>query len=567
MFSILKHLPFVLLVVNFSLFFSIQALAGTIQLPQTGQSRCYDYRGAVIPCSKTGQDGALKMGVTWPRPRFTVSGGCVTDNLTGLMWAKHANLANGQRTWAQSLEFAYGLTLCGHSDWRLPNVNELQSIMDRDRSNLALWLNSQGFTNMRSGYYWTSTTQTSSPVRAWVANLWAGHLGANNKNRSNYIWTVRSGQVPKTVVLPAGRDQQGPAVPIQLPQTGQSTCYGPTGSVIPCSGTGQDGELKRGVAWPNPRFVVSGDCVTDELTGLMWAKNANLAEGQLNFQGGLDFTAGLSLCGYHDWRLPNIVELESLVNRDRSNSAIFLNTQGFTDVQANYYLSSTSQASSPSNVWVINMWAGDLASHGKSHSNCIWPVRSAQRSEIVPATLKEKETVDQGRVIHFDKAKGIIKLILNKTTDHFNPDFSSLPPVSYTLPAGSGGIGFMPKVGLRLKLDTRNNEIVIFDEATQKIKAIKYTVVTKRENIAQNNPLVTENGNLKKFPIIDREKYIFTIYSERQRILTTFTLPPEYFSLPEYTWVDGDYVLIHYKEEGKTRRVIKIVKIPYSKGE
>jgi hypothetical protein len=567
MYSILRHPSFLVLVLNFSLLFSVQALAGTIRLPQTGQTQCYDYRGAVIPCSRTGQDGALKMGVAWPQPRFKVSGDCVTDELTGLMWAKNANLYEGQRTWEQALEFAYGLTLCGHSDWRLPNVNELQSVMDRDRSNLALWLNGKGFTNMQSGYYWSSTTQASSTIRAWVANLWAGHLGANNKNRPNYVWPVRSGPAPKTLVLPGGQDQRGLSAPVELPQTGQTTCYGPTGAVISCSGTGQDGELKMGAAWPQPRFTVSGDCVTDELTGLMWAKNANLAEGQLNFQGGLDFTSGLSLCGHRDWRLPNIIELGSLVNRDRSNSAIFLNTQGFSDVQANYYLSSTSQASSPGHVWVINMWAGDLASHGKSHSNCVWPVRSAQGPEIVPPPVKEKEPVDQGRVIHFDRAKGTIRVILNKNADHFNPDFSSLPPVTYTLPAGSGAIGFIPKAGLRLKLDTKNNEIVIFDEATQKIKTIKYAVVNKKENIAQNNPLVTESGNLKKFPIIDREKNIFTIYSERQRILTTFTLPSEYFSLPEYTWADGDYVVIHYKEDGKTRRVTKIVKIPYTKGE
>lgn len=565
--SILRPLSFLVLVVSFSLLIPVQALAGTIQLPQTGQTRCYDYRGAVIPCSGTGQDGALKMGVAWPRPRFTVSGNCVTDELTGLMWAKNGNLPQGRRTWAQALEFAIGLTLCGHSDWRLPNVNELLSVMDRDRSNLASWLNAQGFTNMQSGYYWSSTTQPSSPIRVWVANLWAGHLGANNKNRANYVWTVRSEPVPKTAVLPGGQVQQGRAVSVQLPQTGQSACYDPTGVVIPCSGTGQDGALRMGTAWPQPRFTVSGDCVTDELTGLVWARNANLAEGQLNFQGGLDYTKGLSLCGYNDWRLPNLIELESLVNRDRTNTAIFLNTQGFIDVQANYYLTSTSQASSLGNVWVINMWAGDLASHGKAHSNCVWPVRSTQGPEIVPPPVKGKEKVDQGRVVHFDQAKGIIKVILNKNADHLNPDYSSLPPMTYTLPAGSGAMGFIPKAGLRLKLDTKNNEIVIFDEANQKIKPIKYAVVNKKENIAQNNPLVMEEGHLKKFPVIDRAKNIFSIYSERQRILTTFTLPTEYFSLPESTWAAGDDILIYYKEEGKTRKVTKVVKIDYTKGE
>jgi len=62
----------------------------------------------------------------------------------------------------------------------------------------------------------------------------------------------------------------------QLPQTGQTTCYDSSGTVISCTGTGQDGEIQAGVAWPDPRFTVSGDCVSDNLTGLMWAKNGDL---------------------------------------------------------------------------------------------------------------------------------------------------------------------------------------------------------------------------------------------------------------------------------------------------
>ena len=108
-------------------------------------------------------------------------------------------------------------------------------------------------------------------------------------------------------------------------------------NVISCAGTGQDGDIQAGVAWPNPRFTVSGDCVTDNLTGLMWAKNANLPNGYRTWQGALDFVASIiavsGLCGYHDWRLPNVNELESLVHAGQSNSATWLNTQGFTNVQ------------------------------------------------------------------------------------------------------------------------------------------------------------------------------------------------------------------------------------------
>ena len=162
---ILRRLSFLFLVVTLALLFSGQALAGAIQLPQTGQTTCYASTGDIIPCSGTGQDGALRMGVAWPNPRFNASGDCVTDNLTGLMWAKNANLINSQWTWQGALDFAMGLSLCGYSDWRLPNINELESLGDRDRSNLALWLNTQGFANVQPVYYWSSTSQASNPSR------------------------------------------------------------------------------------------------------------------------------------------------------------------------------------------------------------------------------------------------------------------------------------------------------------------------------------------------------------------------------------------------------------------
>src|SRR5512137_2076387 len=71
-----------------------------------------------------------------------------------------------------------------------------------------------------------------------------------------------------------------PAYPGGIPQTGQTACYDGTGVVIPCPGSGQDGELRPGVSWPVPRFIDHGNgTVTDRLTGLMWAKEADLIAG------------------------------------------------------------------------------------------------------------------------------------------------------------------------------------------------------------------------------------------------------------------------------------------------
>ena len=60
------------------------AFAGTIQLPKTGQTKCYDTNGYQIPCAGNGQDGDIQAGVVWPSPRFAVNGDTtITDNLTG----------------------------------------------------------------------------------------------------------------------------------------------------------------------------------------------------------------------------------------------------------------------------------------------------------------------------------------------------------------------------------------------------------------------------------------------------------------------------------------------------
>jgi len=84
----------------------------------------------------TGGDGDLQKGVASPDPRFTDNGdGTVTDDLTGLIWAKDANLGGDNMTWSDTIDYANNLSLgsegCGTSymDWRLPNRNELKVLL------------------------------------------------------------------------------------------------------------------------------------------------------------------------------------------------------------------------------------------------------------------------------------------------------------------------------------------------------------------------------------------------------------------------------------------------------
>ncbi len=170
--------------------------------------------------------------------------------------------------------------------------------------------------------------------------------------------------------------------------------------------------------------------------------------------------------------------------------------------------------------------------------------------------------VDQGRVIEFDKEKGTVTLIRDFNADPKNPDYTHLPPFTYEMPKNPNEIGALPKAGKRMKLDTEKNQIVIFDTATQNFKAIDYKVIDQKNNIAKKDPLVYDEAaeESKPFPVIDKENKTITIYSGRQKILITFSLPEEYFALPDDTWDSGDEVRIYYKVEGKARRFMNISK-------
>jgi len=171
-------------------------------------------------------------------------------------------------------------------------------------------------------------------------------------------------------------------------------------------------------------------------------------------------------------------------------------------------------------------------------------------------------TVDQGRAIEFDKEKGIVTLIRDVKHDAKNPDYSFLPPVTYQKPVDPQEMGADPKAGYRMKLDTKKKQIVIFDKAAQNFKTIDYVSIDEQENIDRNHPLVYDKvtEKAKKFPAVDRDKKQITIYSPRQKILVTISVPAEYFVLPDYTWDSGDEVRIYFKEPGKALRLMNISK-------
>lgn len=159
-------------------------------VPKTGQKTSY----------ATGDDGDFQKGVAWPNPRFTDHGdGTVTDNLTGLIWLKNANCF-GTRTWSNALSDSNGLNSgeCGLTDgssagdWRLPNYNELFSLVNAEYFNPP-FPPEHPFVNVQMNGYWAATTWAGNISNAWSVLMEDGSVIHGSKSLALYVWPVRGG--------------------------------------------------------------------------------------------------------------------------------------------------------------------------------------------------------------------------------------------------------------------------------------------------------------------------------------------------------------------------------------
>lgn len=289
----------------------------------TGLGQCYDTSGAVIPCRESGQDAAYGLGISRYDNRFSEQEGLVKDRLTGLVWPRQADTFIYPLSWNETLDEVARLNeqnFLGHSDWRLPNRKELRSLVSHGTKKPAL-PKGHPFQDVFLGWYWTSTTSAMAPAYAWRVHFEGGRMFYGNKNDPSMGWPVR-GESPI------------------LARTGQSTCFDGSGKEIDCTNSFQDGALRKGKPWPAPRFEPSEHGITDMLTGLIWAKRANLVN-LVDWQEALDAIAELNRSSQVTWRLPNINELESLVDASHCDPAL-PDGHPFEAVQEAYWSSTTS---------------------------------------------------------------------------------------------------------------------------------------------------------------------------------------------------------------------------------
>jgi len=254
------------------------ALAGP--LPDTGQTKCYDNSGE-ITCPEAGEDfyGQDASYLINP-PSYTkldAEGNdlqdsatewvMVRDNVTGLIWEVKTddgtihdrdNLYNWQQTQDIFIAQLNTSSFGGNSDWRLPTIKELASILNLGR--FLPTINTDYFSNTGEMYpYWSSTANVGASSYAWVIHFNYGHDNSPYKSNNLFVRAVRGGQTESLTHL-----------------------------VINSDGT-----------------------VTDITTGLMWQQST---DGPMTWESAISHCEDLSLAGYSDWRLPNPSELRSITD-------------------------------------------------------------------------------------------------------------------------------------------------------------------------------------------------------------------------------------------------------------
>lgn len=287
-------------------------------LVETGQGFCYNNVGEKIDCPAEGetfygQDAQF----TGNAFSYTDNGdGTVTDNVTSLLWQQTPD--SNKYAWDDAQSYCENLSLAGSDDWRTPSLKELFSISDFEA----------GWPYIDTNYF--------------------GLITDSGQDKLEQYWSSNHYEV--------GTTHGGAASAIGVNHaTGHIKAY-PDGT----DGSPMAGKYVRCVSGDDyliNEFADNGDgTTTDKATGLMWAQDDS---GEA-----LDWASSLAYAntanesnylGYNDWRVPNVKELQSIVDYSGVYPAIDTSFFNITDIDS-YFWTSTSAYFSPNNPAYYYAW-------------------------------------------------------------------------------------------------------------------------------------------------------------------------------------------------------------------
>ena len=243
--------------------------SASARVAQTGQDVCYDASNAQLTtCNGSGQDAEWLAGASWPIPRYYVNlspddgvtpDGTITDLFTNLMWTTVANTAGPgdttidpvlcandpttgfgtPKSWQEALHF---VKVClnsatdpwlGYRDWRLPNKNELASLIDRSVAPSTPALEAdQPFQNVivdgvypQAAGHWSSTTSLRNPGGAKIVDMTFGDIITYSKGSGRlHVWPIR-GNYPLLQVIIADAGGGGTGTVATSPEGVGCTTY------------------------------------------------------------------------------------------------------------------------------------------------------------------------------------------------------------------------------------------------------------------------------------------------------------------------------------------------------
>jgi hypothetical protein len=283
-------------------------------LVASGQTSAFDADGAAVlglteGDDLYGQDAHYLKGATMS---YIDNGdGTVTDNVTGLMWEQ---APTGDYSWEEAQEYCENLELGGYDDWRLPTLKELFSISDF----------SSGWPYINTDYFYLTSDEISKDEQYWSSNLYTGVTVEGGENAAFGVNHV-TGHI-KAYAAGGAADGNADLEMLEGDELGDlptDTISAPPGDVADVSSSNPMAKYVRAVRGDEygiNEYTDNGDAtITDNATGLMWSQDDN-GEG-IVWVDALSYAENSELAGYDDWRLPNVKELQSIVDYSRSITA------------------------------------------------------------------------------------------------------------------------------------------------------------------------------------------------------------------------------------------------------